>query len=182
MSRILSRALVLVLMVAAALIGGSLVGRAQQPQPPPDVLTALLIEVRGLRAAMEQMASAGPRGQLALGRVQVQEQRIANQVRRLDTVTATIAALQKDLQPLEQRVKDLSKDPSGGPLDVDTQRMRDHEFETTKAAIAPMKAELQRLVTEQNLLAQDIDAEQNRWIDLNQRLEELDRALAVVRR
>ena len=42
----------------------------------PDVLNALLAEVRGLRAAMEQMSSAGPRVQLALGRLQLQEQRV----------------------------------------------------------------------------------------------------------
>ena len=36
-----------------------------------DTLAALLVEVRGLRAAMEQMASAGPRVQLAFGRLQM---------------------------------------------------------------------------------------------------------------
>src|SRR3954465_8684292 len=36
------------------------------PAPREDVLAALLIEVRGLRVAMEQMAAAGPRVQLAL--------------------------------------------------------------------------------------------------------------------
>src|SRR3972149_2796185 len=42
---------------------------AQGPRPQDsDVLPALLTEVRGLRAAIEQMASAGPRVQLALGR------------------------------------------------------------------------------------------------------------------
>jgi hypothetical protein len=33
---------------------------AGQTMTAPDTLSALLIEVRGLRAAMEQMASAGP--------------------------------------------------------------------------------------------------------------------------
>ena len=56
---------------------GSLIGRAQQPTAGSDTLAALMVEVRGLRAAMEQMASAGPRVQLGLGRVQLQEQRIA---------------------------------------------------------------------------------------------------------
>ena len=61
--------LLTIILVSAALLGGSREGRAQGgTQPPPDVLSALLIEVRGLREAMEQMASAGPRVQLALGR------------------------------------------------------------------------------------------------------------------
>src|SRR3954451_5286596 len=49
-----------------------------------DVLPTLLIEVRDLRGAMEEMAAAGPRVQLALGRVQLQEQRINTLIRRLD--------------------------------------------------------------------------------------------------
>lgn len=49
----------------------AMAGRAQQTASPPDILSALLIEVRGLRAALEQMATAGPRVQLALGRVQL---------------------------------------------------------------------------------------------------------------
>ena len=42
----------------------------------PDTTAALLVEVRGLRAALEQLASAGPRVQLMFGRLQLQEQRI----------------------------------------------------------------------------------------------------------
>ena len=176
MSRILSRALVVVVF-AGAMIGGSRVGRAQQTQPP-DVLTALLIEVRGLRAAMEEMASASPRSQLALGRVQLQEQRIANQVRRLDAVMATMAAVRKEIQPLEQHLADLSEPPRDGDLEPDIKRMRQHEQNALRTKLAPMKTEVQRLEVEQHLLIQDIAAEQSRWSDFNQRLEELDRALS----
>src|SRR5262245_58939243 len=86
------RALTFGILVAAAAFGGSLVARAQPASPQADVLGALLTEVRGLRSAMEALASAGPRVQLLLGRVQLQEQRILNQTRRLDTVTASLAA------------------------------------------------------------------------------------------
>src|SRR5437762_13620444 len=56
------------------------------PQGPKqeEVLPALLVEVRGLRAAIEQLASAGPRVQLALGRVQLQEQRVNALMRRIE--------------------------------------------------------------------------------------------------
>ena len=57
-----------------------------------DVLPALLAEVKGLRAAMEQMAGAGPRVQLSVGRLQLQEGRIAGMIRRLDTVRDTLAS------------------------------------------------------------------------------------------
>src|SRR3954464_2680114 len=67
-----------------------------------DVLPALLVEVRGLRAAMEQMASAGPRVQLALGRVQLQEQRINNLIRRLDEMRLTLGGAQTNYDHLRQ--------------------------------------------------------------------------------
>src|SRR3954463_10648480 len=69
---------------------------ARQTAPQTDVLPALLEEVRGLRAAMEQMASAGPRIQLFTSRLQLQETRISNMVRRLDTVRDNLANAQKD--------------------------------------------------------------------------------------
>src|SRR4029079_7789264 len=52
--------------------------------------------VRGLRAAMEQMASAGPRVQLFASRLQLQEARIGNMIRRLDTVRDSLGSAQRD--------------------------------------------------------------------------------------
>jgi hypothetical protein len=43
--------------------------------------------------------------------------------------------------------------------------------------VALRHAEVQRLTAEETFLTPDIAAEQNRWSDFNQRLEELDRAL-----
>jgi hypothetical protein len=40
-----------------------------------------------------------------------------------------------------------------------------------------MNADVQRLSTEETILAQDLASEQSRWADVNQRLEELERAL-----
>ena len=62
-----------VVIAALAVTGAAWTGRAaaQAPPPGPDVLPALLDEVRGLRAAMEQMASAGPRIQLFTSRLQL---------------------------------------------------------------------------------------------------------------
>src|SRR5262245_51683946 len=68
-----SRTLVFAIFVAAVASGGALAGRTEQTAPAPEVLTALLTEVRGLRAALEEMASSGPRVQLTLGRLQLQE-------------------------------------------------------------------------------------------------------------
>jgi chromosome segregation ATPase len=164
---------------ACAAAGGSLVARAQQAAAAPDVLSALLIEVRGLRAAMEQLASADARVQLALGRVQLQEQRIANQIRRLDTVRASLFPAQKELEPLEVELTEFeaSMRRYTGPPTED-RRLAEDNLKELRTRVARRRAEVQRLTAEEALLTQDIAAEQGRWTDFNQRLEELERALS----
>jgi hypothetical protein len=172
-----SRTLVLAFVVAVFAGGASLFGWAQH-SAAPDVLGTLLIEVRGLRAALEQMATAGPRVQLALGRVQLQEQRIANQVRRLDAVRANLVPAQKGLEPLEREAKELEDSfRRSGPSDSEARRLAEDNLKEFKAEVARRRAEVQRLLTEEAFLTQDISAEQNRWADFNQRLEDLERAL-----
>lgn len=177
MKRITSRVLVFTFAVAALVSVGSLAAWAQQTAPAPDVLTALLAEVRGLRAALEQMSTAGPRVQLALGRLQLQEQRIGNQVRRLDSVRASLLVAQKELEPIEKLMADVMERireyPNSESLPEDKRGLAE-----VKAALAKRQAEVQRLITEESFLIQDISAEQNRWSEFNQRLEELERALA----
>src|SRR3982750_1059702 len=76
---------------------------ARQAGPPANeaVLPALLTEVRGLRAAMEQMASAGPRVQLFASRLQMQETRVNNLSKRLSDVRDTLAASQQGLVSMQ---------------------------------------------------------------------------------
>jgi hypothetical protein len=141
----------------------------------PDVLGALLTEVRGLRAAMEQMASAGPRVQLALGRLQLQEQRINTMLRRQDQLKDSIAATQQEAGRIEGQLKGLSE--TSADLAHETQRQIEMEQKALKAVYAQAQASLQRLQHEEATLAQEISIEQGRWTDLNRGLEDLERSL-----
>jgi len=172
-----------VLLAGAVAFGGLTVVMAAQgnrPQQNEDILPQLLSEVRGLRAALEQMAIAGPRVQLALARVQLQEQRIASQIRRLDAVRQSLVPAQQGLEPLERKARELEAilrrgDSPYGPEGVGQAK---EELKELQAEVARRRTEVQRLTAEETSLTQDIAAEQNRWTDFNQRLEELERALA----
>ena len=74
MRRTIELRVILGVLVAIA-FGGvtSLVLGASQPTTSADVLAALLIEVKGLRAALEQMSSASGRIQLSVARLQIEE-------------------------------------------------------------------------------------------------------------
>jgi len=171
------RSLVLTAVLAsAALLGGPVEGRAQTTVTPPEVLAALLVEVRGLRAAMEQMASAGPRVQLALGRLQLQEQRVNTLVRRLEEIRASLTQARKELDAVSEqmaRFERLSREAA----EPEVRRDAEDQSKGFKTIVARANLEVQRLQNDESALVQDISAEQGRWSELNQRLEALERAL-----
>jgi chromosome segregation ATPase len=146
--------------------------------PQEEVLPALLTEVRGLRAAMEQMASAGPRVQLALGRVQLQEQRVNNLARRLEDSRTRLVESQRAYDGMQQQLRDLDaaiREPArpDGPRVADLQGAP----RETERQLAVKAADVQRMTAETAAIEADLATEQGRWIDLNQRMEALEQSL-----
>ena len=141
-----------------------------------DVLAALLVEVKGLRAAMEQMASAGPRVQLFASRLQLQEARINGMVRRLDAVRDSVASVQRDYDRARDEIKrfETSLGSAVGPHREELEQM----LPGRRRDAAAMKSTLDRHIAEEAQLANDITIEQARWTEINQRLDELERALS----
>jgi chromosome segregation ATPase len=148
---------------------------ARQARQEPDVLGALLVEVRGLRAAIEQMSSASARVQLAMGRLQLNEQRITTYMRRLDEIRDRRPGAELEVQKRQRELNALADAirASGKPP---TQEV-DEELKRQKGELAEANAYLQRLQTEETQLAREIATEQDRWAEINRTLEELDRVL-----
>ena len=173
-------AVVLTLFVGVAGAGLSVrtraAGQATRVQDQ-DVLPALLVEVRGLRAAMEQMASAGPQVQLALGRLQLQEQRVNNLLRRMESVQNELsAALQESDRAMQEFTRMESALKSAG-LQPEERQAVEGMLPQVKANQGHALANVQRLQLEESGLTQELATEQGRWTEINQRMEELERAL-----
>jgi chromosome segregation ATPase len=177
-----SSTIVLTLGLLALAVGSgrmSAQGQTRTASPSQeDVLAALLVEVRGLRAAMEQMASAGPRVQLALGRVQLQEQRVNNLMRRLEESRGHLTDAQRNYENIQQQVRDIEaaiREPGrpDGPRAAELQNMQ-RELERQ---LAGRSADIQRMTAETTTIEADLATEQGRWIDLNQRMETLEQSL-----
>jgi chromosome segregation ATPase len=148
----------------------------QAPAQGQEVLNALLVEVRGLRAAMEQMASAGPRVQLAFGRLQLQEQRITAAMRKLDETRAEIRGAQATSERLDKELADTEE----SLRDPEVAKFRDEvaaRIKQLRQAKAAAVTQLQRLQLEETTLLNDIAADQARWVEVNRVLEDLDRSL-----
>lgn len=73
------------------------------------------------------------------------------------------------MKQLEETIRDFPN--SEGRRDAEK------ELAQIKVLLARGQAEVQRVTAEETLLTQDIAAEQNRWSEFNQRLEELERGL-----
>jgi chromosome segregation ATPase len=176
MSRVVSRSWRIPAAVTALIILGTTTGGQTPQQPNQDTLGALLVEVRGLRSAIERMASVGPSVQLAMGRLQLQEQRINTLVRRADVVRDALLAAHKRAGEMRDRFGNLQR-----ALEDSTEPLHRSNIETElpiiKQDLARVTAEIQRLQTEESDAAAQVASEQARWAEINQRLEELDRAL-----
>ena len=167
-------------LVAAVFCGGFAAARVQTQSPAAsyDILPALLAEVRGLRAAMEHMAAGGARVQLALGRVQLQEQRLNAAIRRLEETRTRLTQLQRmsadqqdQLAMMETAIKE---NREGLPAEREQveQMLKHHRRQIARSA-----AEVQQLTLDEAALANDVVNEQARWNEYNVRLEELERTL-----
>jgi chromosome segregation ATPase len=139
-------------------------------------LSALLIEVRGLRSAIEQMATAGPRVQLAMGRLQLQEQRVNTMIRRLDGVRAEISTVEKESAELQDHARAVQSalDRNSHP---DERTNLEADAARGKRDLARLAAQIQRLQAEDADISSQLTTEQNRWADINRTLEELERTL-----
>lgn len=179
-----------ILALAGVAVGVALArGVSAQAAAPQerDVLPALLTEVRGLRVAMEQMAAAGPRVQLALGRLQLQEQRVNSGLRRLETVRVSLANAQREESEWRRRITGLEDESRSAvigtsiasrQLEQERQVQREQELQMMKQRHPLLVADVQRLQVEESGIAQEIATEQMRWTDINQKLEDLERSLS----
>ena len=177
MSRVTSRSLMIPAAVTTVLIAlGTTTGGQSPQQQNQDTLGTLLVEVRGLRSAIEQMASAGPSIQLAIGRLQLQEQRVNTVLRRADGLHDALVAAHKRADEMHDRLGNLRRE-----LEGNTEPKHRSEIEAylpvLKQDLARATAEIQRLQTEELDAAAQMASEQARWTEINQRLEELAGAL-----
>ena len=172
------RAAVAIVLIAAAMVTGAAVSARQRgPDTNDEVLPALLAEVKGLRAAMEQIASAGPRVQLFVGRLQLQEARINGMARRLDTVRDSLSVAQTEYENARRGFQDLQSAASQNREGLPPRDELEQLLAQRRHQVAAAKGAVDRLTAEEAQLTQDVTVEQGRWTEINQRLDELERAL-----
>ena len=95
--------------LACVVIAGLLSPVQGQQRPREDVLDALLVEVRGLRGAIEQMASASARVQLVTTRLQLQEQRINSLAPRTSELRDRLTSAERELASAQSELRAVNR-------------------------------------------------------------------------
>ena len=101
-----------------------------------------------------------------------------NMIRRLETVRENLTAAQRELENAQEGVKQFE---SGLASATTTAQMREELQQMLpgrRREVAERRATVARFTTEEAQLGADLATEQGRWTDINQRLDELERALA----
>jgi len=164
------------LIVLGLLVAGA-VAASGQSQRQPATVDDLLNEIRGLRADLRQTTRANTQVQLLTVRLQLQEQRLAVLSNQRNEISARLAAetqlrseAERQLQALEDTK---TRNESVGIPRAELERM---ELET-KGRFAQHRDVEQQLRAQDAQLASEIATDQNRWLEFNSRLDELERSL-----
>ena len=99
---------------------------------------------------------------------------MAGMIKRLDAVRDTLVAAQREYTHLAD---DLRRLEGRRPDDIPQEQWTGMLGEAKRNS-ATTKTNVDRLTAEEAQLAQDLTGEQGRWVDLSQRLDELERTLS----
>jgi outer membrane murein-binding lipoprotein Lpp len=163
-------------LLAPVVLGVTLLSGQTPPAPARQTsMDDLVTEVRALRADIQQMADASIRAQLLVGRLQVQEQRIAGIAKQLTETEEQIRALDAARNPfLTEMLKNFDKEPTE-PGEVNMfagMKAQLEKIENGDPVLKERQASLSRLLSE----------EQARWLAFNAQLEELEKAVVAAKR
>lgn len=148
----------------------------QRPAAADAAVTALVAEVRALRADLAQASQRSMRAQVLLGRLQMQEQRLAYLDRQRSEAAARVVEASRATAGMAAQLDQVD---SGCGAPVNAQQRRDCELAATqfKRQFGTQQAFEQQLRSQENDLANALAQEQARWSDVNSRLDDLERTL-----
>jgi chromosome segregation ATPase len=148
-----------------------------QAQRQPASLDDVVNELRALRGELRQTSGGSTRMQVLIARLGAQEQRIGILVGQRANITPRLIEATRQREELESQVKRLEDMntrhlPSEVPP-ADLEGM----LENFKNTLVHFRDAERQLRVQDDQLGAQIANEQNRWLDFNSRLDDLERSL-----
>jgi chromosome segregation ATPase len=124
---------------------------------------------------MNQAAAASIRAQLLVGRLQMEDQRISGVVRELEALKADLAVNTQMRGDAASRIRTLETAlTSAGP---DVREDVDRLLAEAKAAAYQAERRQQALTRRENGLTKELQEDQARWREINERLENFEQSI-----
>ena len=171
-SKLLTTRVAWLIALGALVLGGVASGQARRPDASLD---ELVVEVQALRAEMNQAAAASIRAQLLVGRLQMEDQRIAGVVRELEAVQADLAANAQARTESAAKLKPLEEAVMSATSDV--REEAEKQLAAARAAAQQTDRRQQLLKRREGALAKELQEVQARWQDINARLENVEQSI-----
>jgi hypothetical protein len=158
-----------------AIAGGMSFAQGTRTSVDGSAQDALLVEVRALRAEINQVTSDSIRTQLLVARLQLQEQRVYAVARQLVDAQNVLATAHAKADGERARIRQL-EDAASRATGQARLAIQQAILEAGAQIEQQKEQELQLLAREAELQKAVNDA-QARWTDFNDRLDELERSL-----
>jgi predicted nucleic acid-binding Zn-ribbon protein len=143
----------------------------------PDVLQALLTEVRLLRSSIERVAHTNATLQLAGLRASMQEERIWRISREVEALRTQLTSAARDVQAAATRLKQLEREIES-ESDPGRRRSLEGELPALRTRLEGLQQIEQQLRQREAAMTQSLTTEEGRWQTTNDRLDDLERRLA----
>jgi len=152
--------------------------RAQAPSPEPQTLQTLLAEVRQLRLAIERSNQIGPRIQIAVERLKLQQEQVARIAGQLEDLRRGLDKSRSEQGKAQQRIQALDSQATQATDAVQRKNMEEVSKEL-KLEVEQAEKSLQQMQVREGELASQLQTEQGKLAELNDRLDQVERALKL---
>jgi uncharacterized protein (DUF3084 family) len=145
-----------------------------QGRRAPATLDHVLEELQGLRADLQTSSAANLRVQTLVARVTLQEQRLKALSEQLNLAQTQLESIADDRRERERQLRSLEASPPSPSVSAAEMRA---VIDETKQLLASLTEREEVLRARASDLAGLVRAEQDRWIEFNNRLDALEAAL-----
>ena len=154
------------------------VAQAQTQAPATPTLETLLEEVHQLRLVMERSAQIAPRIQIAVERLKLQQEKVGRAAQQLDELRRDLERMRLDQLKIQQRVQAM-ENQAGQAVDPGQRRDLEEVVKMSKLEAEQNEKGLQQMQAREGELTGQLQTEQSRLTELNDRLDQIERALNV---
>jgi len=151
-------------------------GQAQSAAPGPATLDTLLQEVRLLRKAIEKQSVTAARTQLLMGRIALQDQRLARARGFMERVDTELTVAERERDHLRSAAAEFARN-----LEEATDEAKRAELESAVRKVRVQVTDQEKAVsgirTRHDQARQALEAETSRYDELDSWLRDLDREL-----